>query len=250
MPADPDPAGSSPTTAERDGYLLVRGLLDPATCREYAERLQDYAGARRVPPYGMSLQREPVLERSGETRSDGGDIRKISWLHADELFRQLISDAAIVRRVTALVGTPVRLFRADALMKPAEVGSEKGVHQDAPYWPIRPMSMWSIWTSFDPATLDNGCLTVLPGSHRDGPLPHVRTEDDFVVAPQHYDGADLVPLPMEPGDVLFFHSLLVHGSAANVSGRPRRAVTVSYLGPDHQYAGDGEPPNYPDVGGT
>jgi phytanoyl-CoA hydroxylase len=52
---------------------------------------------------------------------------------------------------------------------------------------------------------------------------------------------------MDPGDVLFFHSLLVHGSAANVSGEPRRAVTISYLGPDHRYAGD-SPPDYPRLG--
>ena len=242
-----DQMDAPPVTAERDGYFLVRGLLDPSTCRRYAERLQEYAGGRRTPPDGITLQREPVLERAGTTRQDGGDIRKVSWLYADDLFRGLICDPAVIRYVAALIGTPIRLFRADALMKPAEVGSEKGVHQDAPYWPVAPMSMWSIWTSFDPATLDNGCLTVLPGSHRGGPLPHVQTQDDFVVAPQHYDAADLVPLPMAPGDVLFFQSLLVHGSAANVSGQPRRAVTVSYLGPDHSYNGAGEPPRYPTV---
>jgi phytanoyl-CoA hydroxylase len=247
---DLDSMNPTPSTAERDGYFLVRGLLDPTSCRGYAERLQEYAAARRTPPAGVALQREPVLERAGQTRLDGGDIRKISWLYADDLFRNLISHPAVVRTVGALVGMPVRLFRADALMKPAGVGSEKGVHQDAPYWPVAPMSMWSIWTPFDPATLDNGCLTVLPGSHLNGPRPHVRTQDDFVVAPEHYDAADLVPLPMAPGDVLFFHSLLVHGSAANVSGQPRRAVTISYLGPDHRHTGDGAPPSYPTVGGT
>lgn len=248
MTAGPELDAKPPATADSDGYFLVRGLLDRTACARYAERLQEYISGSRVPPEGISLQREPVLERAGESRSDGGDIRKVSWLYPDELFRELISDPGITARIGASVGTPLRLFRADAMMKPAKVGSEKGVHQDAPYWPIEPMSQWSVWTSFDPATIDNGCLMVVPGSHLHGPLPHVLTQDDYVVPSDHYDIDALMPLPMEPGDVLFFHSLLVHGSAANISGEPRRAVTISYLGPGHRYAKDGTPPDYPVLG--
>ena len=236
--------------AHHDGFFLVEGLVPPAECEGFAGRLQEYAAKTRTVPEGVSLHREPALERSG--RSEGGatgdDIRKVSGLFHDDLFRQLISREDVLAHIRALVGSPPRLFRADALMKPAAVGSAKGVHQDSPYWPIEPMSLWSCWIPFDDATLDNGCLVVVPGSHRDGPAPHASTEDDYVIPAEHYSPDQLVPVPMKQGTAIFFHSLLVHGSAANTSGTPRRAVTMSYLGPDHGYTGDAAEPAYPVVG--
>ncbi|HZC27150.1 MAG TPA: phytanoyl-CoA dioxygenase family protein [Actinopolymorphaceae bacterium] len=235
--------------AERDGYFLVDDLVSAADCARLAERLTDYASGARSPAAGIQIQREPALERTGETRPDGGDVRKVDGLFHDDLLRMLISCAPVLAHVRALVGSPPRLFRASALMKPASVGSEKGQHQDSPYWPIAPMSLWSCWVPFDDATLTNGCLTVVPGSHHGGALPHVRTQDDFVVPPEHYDATALIPVEMKRGTGLFFHSLLLHGSAANTSGDPRRAVTMSYMGPTHHYTGDVPTPDYPAIVG-
>lgn len=221
-----------------DGFFLVEGLIDAEECKEFASRLQEYADGVRPLPDGVRTQREP----------EGDAIRKVSGLVHDDLFRALISRPAIIERIRSLVGDPVQLFRADALMKPPAVGSQKGVHQDSPYWPVEPMSLWSCWVPFDDATLDNGCLTVVPGSHLAGGLPHVSADHDYVIPTEHYPAADLVSVPMERGTGIFFHSLLVHGSAANRSGSPRRAVTMSYLGPEHHYAGTGTAPAYPVVG--
>ncbi|MET9018471.1 phytanoyl-CoA dioxygenase family protein [Actinopolymorpha sp. NPDC004070] len=231
--------------AWRDGFFLVEDLVGAGDCARYAARLGDYASGRLAAPDGIRLQREPALDRSGEVRPDGGDIRKVDGLFHDDLLHGLITSDQVLRFVRALVGEPPRLFRATALMKPAAVGSEKGQHQDSPYWPIEPMSLWSCWIPFDDATTDNGCLTVVPGSHRRGALPHVQTQDDFVVPAEHYDPAALVPVPMRRGSALFFHSLLLHGSAANTSGDPRRAVTMSYMGPGHRYTGAPPVPDYP-----
>ncbi|MEQ7125812.1 phytanoyl-CoA dioxygenase family protein [Actinopolymorpha sp. B11F2] len=234
--------------AERDGYFLVEDLLDNDECEQFASRLHDYAAGERPLPDGVSLQREPAVVRSGRDTEPGGDVRKISGLFGDDLFRTLISRPSVTTRLNTLLGAPLRLFRADALMKPAAVGSQKGVHQDSPYWPIEPMSLWSCWVPFDDAAADNGCLVVAPGSHRGGPAPHVSTQDDFVIPTEHHDPAGLVEVPMRRGTGLFFHSLLVHGSAANTSGRPRRAVTMSYFGPRHRFTGEGEAPSYPLIG--
>ncbi|MBE1607366.1 ectoine hydroxylase-related dioxygenase (phytanoyl-CoA dioxygenase family) [Actinopolymorpha pittospori] len=234
--------------AEHDGFFLVENLLSADECARYAERLDEYASGARPAGEGISIQREPELERAGQVRAGGGDIRKIDGLFHDDLLRTLISSEPVLGHMHDLVGAPAQLFRASALMKPAAVGSEKGQHQDSPYWPIAPMSLWSCWVPFDDATLDNGCLTVVPGSHHGGALPHVRTQDDYIVPTDHYDPAALVPVPMRRGTGLFFHSLLLHGSAANTSGNPRRAVTMSYLGPRHDYTGTPPTPDYPVAG--
>ena len=62
----------------------------------------------------------------------------------------------------------------------------------------------------DTATEENGCLGVLPGAHKRGPLSHVRVTDDFVVEEDEYDFDDMVLAPIFAGSGLFFHSLLPH----------------------------------------
>ncbi len=247
-PAHPDRAPHTlAERAEHDGYFLVEGLIPDGECSLFVERLQEFAATARALPEGLSLHREPMVETNGPQLPKGHDIRKIGGLIHDDLFRKLITRKEIIDRMRDIVGEPIRLFRADALMKPAQVGSEKGVHQDSPYWPIEPMSLWSCWIPFDDATLDNGCLMVVKGSHRKGPMPHVSTQNDYVIPTDRYDGDDLVAVPMKRGTGIFFHSLLIHGSAANTSGTPRRAVTMSYLGPHHRYVGTKQAPEYPTV---
>ncbi len=229
--------------ADRDGYFLVEDLVSGDDCVRFADRLQQYARGDELPA-GLNLQREPAL--GVQSREDGGDIRKISGLYGDELFRSLIQREDITKRIGSLIGPELRLFRADALMKPPAVGSEKGVHQDSPYWPIQPMSLWSCWIPFDDATIENGCMMVIPGSHRTGARRHVH-EDDYVIPSADYDADALRAVPMARGTGLFFHSLLIHATAANTSAQPRRAVTMSYMGAGHRYIGDGTAPAYPTV---
>jgi phytanoyl-CoA hydroxylase len=180
--------------AERDGYFLVEDLVSAADCVRFADRLQQYARGGTLPA-GLSLQREPALDNGNGPRADGGDIRKISGLYGDDLFRSLIQRDDITNRLRPLIGSELRLFRADALMKPPAVGSEKGVHQDSPYWPIQPMSLWSCWIPFDDATIENGCMMVIPGSHQIGPQRHVH-EDDYVIPTDDYDVDALRAVPM------------------------------------------------------
>ncbi|HVX43398.1 MAG TPA: phytanoyl-CoA dioxygenase family protein [Mycobacteriales bacterium] len=242
------------TTAPRvpsdldDGYFLVPDLVPPDRCAVLAERLSAYARAERALPPGVSRQREPELERSGRRRPDGSDIRKISGLYSDDLFRALIGSPEVADRMRQLMGPGLRLFRADALMKPAGVGSQKGAHQDSPYWPIAPMSLWSCWVPFDDATPENGCMMVVPGSQNGGARPHQVIQDDYVIPPQAYDEAALRTVPMRRGTGLFFHSLLIHQTAPNTSGNPRRAITMSYLAGQHRYVGSPPEPEYPAIG--
>lgn len=237
--------------AEEDGYFVIEGLLSPEACREYVQRLDDYAHERRPLPEGTALQREPRVARGEIAAAPGDDIRKISGVaRGDDLFRKLVLHPTIVAIMQELMSANLKLFRADVLMKPAAVGSAKGVHQDSPYWPIEPMALWSCWMPFDPATLENGCMLAIPGSHQCGALPHVRTTDDYVIPEEHYDPQDLVPIPMAPGSGLFFHSLAIHGTAENRSAMPRRAITMSYMAAEYRYTGKPPKPDYLRISGV
>jgi phytanoyl-CoA hydroxylase len=237
--------------AARDGYILIEDILAPKECQEYLDRLDDYSHERRPLPRGVKLQREPRVQRGELDSTPGDDVRKISGVASgDDLFRKLVLKQEIVEVMQQLMSPNLKLFRADVLMKPAGVGSAKGVHQDSPYWPIEPMDLWSCWMPFDPATEENGCMQVIPGSHKRGALPHEEVHDDYAIPKEHYEAEKLVLVPMKPGSGLFFHSLLVHGTAPNTSASPRRAITMSYMASEYRYTGKEPKPEYLPISGS
>ena len=237
--------------AEDDGYFVVEGLLSSEECQAYLQRLDDYAHERRPLPAAAKIQWEPRVARGELAAAPGDDVRKIDAVHlGDDLFRSLALKPEIVRIMQELMSPNLKMFRSAVLMKPAGVGSAKGMHQDSPYWPIEPMALWSCWIAFDPTTEENGCMTAIPGSHRRGSLPHVRVTDDYVIPDEHYDPRDVVAVPMKPGSGLFFHSLALHGTAENRSPMPRRAITLSYMATEYRYTGKSPQPEYLRISGV
>ena len=187
---------------------------------------------------------EPRIQRGELTVEHPGDgIRKIDGLvEGDSLFQELGLHPNIRGILTQILGPDIKMFRNALLLKPPAVGSAKGMHQDSPYWPIRPMDLCSCWFPLDNATLENGCMAVLVGGHRRGPLPHVHVQDDYVVPEALYDAEDMALLPMQAGDGLFFHSLLPHYTAPNRSARWRRAIALSYMSAQARYTGKATAP--------
>jgi phytanoyl-CoA hydroxylase len=234
------------TEFEEKGYLVAKGLLAPDEIARLLNRLGEYAGGERPATNGIVVQIEPRVERNEITAQDrAGSVRKIDNLvPGDGLFTQLALNPTIVSIMQSVLGPNLQLYRSAALMKPPGIGSQKGVHQDSPYWPIEPMNLVSCWIAFDRATVANGCMTVIPGSHRLGPLPHVEITDDYVIAEEHYRAHDLIPVEMEAGTGLVFHSLLIHGTAPNRSPFPRRAITLSYMSSLSYYTGPEPVPEF------
>lgn len=116
--------------AEGDGYFVVEGLVSPEGCQECIQRLDDYAHERRPVPPGLRIVREPRVERGELAATPGDDVRKIGGVaYGDDLFLDLVLKPEVVRILQELMSPNLKLFRADVLMKPAGVGSAKGMHQ-------------------------------------------------------------------------------------------------------------------------
>jgi phytanoyl-CoA hydroxylase len=116
-------------------------------------------------------------------------------------------------------------------VKPPKVSGEKPWHQDAAYFRgSDPNLMFGVWIALDPATRENGCMEVIPGSHLRGPAPHVPAADINLctIRPDLVRLEDRRALPMDPGDVLVFNSLIHHYTAANRSDQRRRALQFHY----------------------
>ena len=233
------------TQYHADGYLLVPDLVLPAEVEALGERLREYTHGDR-PADQLAIQIEPRIQRGELAVAHAGDgIRKIDGLvQADDRFRALGLHARMRGVLTSILGPDIKMFRNSLLLKPPEVGSAKGMHQDSPYWPIAPMTLCSCWFPLDDATRENGCMAVIQGGHQRGALPHVHVQDDYVVDPREYNPDDMITLPMKAGDGLFFHSLLPHYTAPNRSQTWRRAIALSYMSAQSRYTGDGEGPVY------
>lgn len=229
----------------RDGYVVVEDLLPTAEVNALRERVREYTHEGR-PWHGIKVQIEPRIERGEMTVAHPGDgIRKIDLLvQNDDRFRSLGLHPNIVSILAQILGPDIKMFRNSLLLKPPEVGSVKGMHQDSPYWPIEPMALCSCWFALDDATPENGTMAVIPGAHTRGPLPHVHVTDDFVVDERYYNMAETVVTPIRAGGGLFFHSLLPHYTASNRSDKWRHAIALSYMSAQAKYTGEGESPVY------
>lgn len=229
----------------REGFAVVENLIPAAQVRALGRRLREYTHGGR-PADQLRIQLEPRVQR-GEIQVEawGDGIRKIDNLvEGDDLFNRLGRNKNIVSIIAQILGPDVKMFRNSLLLKPPKVGSQKGMHQDSPYWPIQPMALCSCWFPFDDATPENGCMGVLPSGHLRGPLPHERVPDDFVVVEGQYSFDEMRLVPMKAGSGLFFHSLLPHYTAPNNSDQWRRAIALSYLSSHSRYTGEGEAPEY------
>lgn len=134
----------------------------------------------------------------------------------------------ILRLVDRLFGEPGKMVSDQALLKPPGGGAEKPWHQDMAYGNFAyDKSVFGIWIALDPAELDNGCMHVIPYSHRDGGVPHYAVRDWQICDTSVRVERD-VAVPLPPGGALLFSSLLHHGTPPNFTHKRRRALQIHY----------------------
>lgn len=211
----------------RDGWLVPSLRLPEAriaSLRATLERLiRDNPGVRP----------ERLVSAHVEGRTPGS--RNAEGVRGSSEFLDLAREPAIVERVAQLIGDDVILWGCQIFCKPAGDGLETPWHQDGHYWPIRPLATCTVWVALDASTHENGCLRVIPGSHRDRVLlPHLREDRDDLVLNQRtddtaFDVSRAVDIELEPGQMSMHDVHMIHGAAANRSPRRRAGVAIRYM---------------------
>jgi ectoine hydroxylase-related dioxygenase (phytanoyl-CoA dioxygenase family) len=115
-------------------------------------------------------------------------------------------------------------------IKPPEKGSPFPLHQDYPYFPHARHTMIAAILHFDDAPIEKGCVRVMPGSHKLGPLEHI-SEGGWHLPFEQYPIESAIPCPAKAGDVLFLSYLTIHGSGLNVSSEARTTLLVQMRDP-------------------
>ncbi len=218
-----------------DGYLVVPNLVDAATCAELkADMLSLARGAYPCPslsPVDPSLSDEEVLAR----------ILCIHQPHGlSPVMRRCLEHPRITDVLSRIVGAhlpfwdgAVKCMQSMLFVKsPGKPG--QAWHIDEMYIPTRDRSLCGAWIAIDDATIANGCLWVIPGSHRPGYLYPSRPPTDLVEYdgnPECYgfDPAAAVPVEVAAGSVVFFNGYLLHKSLKNRSGMYRRSFVCHYM---------------------
>src|ERR1041385_4817848 len=148
-------------------------------------------------------------------------------------FHDLLWNPAFVIRASQLLGGAVRFWHDQLFCKPAHHGGVVAWHQDYSYWTrTQPMSHLSCWIGLDDSTRENGCVHYVPGSHRWDLLPITGLANDMhaiesVLNKEQKQQFKPVAIELKAGECSFHHPLMVHGSYANRSDRPRRGAVVN-----------------------
>jgi ectoine hydroxylase-related dioxygenase (phytanoyl-CoA dioxygenase family) len=150
-------------------------------------------------------------------------------------FLDLARDPAILDLVEDVIGPDIVLWGCQIFCKPGGDGLEVPWHQDGHYWPMRPLATVTVWIALDSSTAENGCLRVIPGSHRDRRLFEHMREDrtDLVltekVQAQYFDADTALDIELEPGRMSIHDVYLIHGSNSNRSPKRRAGVAIRYM---------------------
>jgi phytanoyl-CoA hydroxylase len=218
------------------GWLAISGVFTPDEVQTATTALSDFIHGRIAPTDGRThVQEEPALRQADgspapETAAERElRVRKVfDFTHHDPRLHALTAQPRLRALLSQLVGPESRLIQDMALLKPPRVGSEKPWHQDTAYFDWLPLGgIVGCWIALDPATVENGCMQVIPGTHLEGPVAHFHRRD-CQIADSRVQVQRAVAVPLEPGGVLFFSGLIHHGTPPNRSADRRRALQFHY----------------------
>jgi phytanoyl-CoA hydroxylase len=226
-------------TFARDGYLRLGQVASDEELHGLQTRMDDIMLGRADVDYERMMMQ---LDRADGPDSQPGPqsygfkgatlaYRKIQDLEYDALFLAYLQKPLFANICAQVYGDDRRIacMRAMFMNKPAGFGTHLVWHQDR-WTNLDRDPQITLWTALDPATIENGCVHVIPGSH--GALVNPEHGSGFLTAEQTEKilaENEPVPLELEAGEVVLLHNWLLHSSDVNRSGTPRRAFSVCYM---------------------
>jgi ectoine hydroxylase-related dioxygenase (phytanoyl-CoA dioxygenase family) len=197
----------------RNGYVLFPQVLDAGLMSEARAHLE------------WLMQQHPDVrpEQLGHT-----------LVANDPFWLRLVSDNRLLDIAEMFIGPNIALFASHYIAKPPFDGQPVLWHQDGSYWPLDPMEVVTLWLAVDDATPENGCMRVIPGSHKLD-LQEMRRRDDVQsvlsssIDDSYVDESKAVDCVLSSGGVEVHHPNIIHGSQANYSPKRRAGLTIRYI---------------------
>ena len=222
---------------QQNGFVSGGKLLEPEQVAALRDRLDAVLAGQS--DTGGKIEYAATLERKDSAQ--GGVLQVVNIWRQDSLFRRHHSHPRLVGMARQLTGSQtLRVFHDQILSKPPRVGRPVNWHQDYGYWQmVTPADLITCWVALDDATTMNGCMEVVPGSHRWGLIESDTNlgDDDpesllKQVTPPPGERIEKVAVELPAGHCMWHHCLTLHGTGLNRTDRPRRAV-ITHLMPGH-----------------
>jgi phytanoyl-CoA hydroxylase len=218
-----------------DGFCLGDEVLSAPEVEELRSELlrviEDRGKAGPQPVHLANLSRDPSTEV----------WQIVNIWQASEPFEKLLTNPRIAAAAAALSdAAELRIWHDQIQYKPAATGGVNMWHQDSPYWPcLQPKTAQvTAWIALDDVDEENGCMWMVPGSQKWGvQIEFLHTLKKFDEMPDAWEGRPVQKraCPVKKGLIHFHHPLTWHGSNANRSGRPRRAIALHFMTGETRY---------------
>ena len=202
---------------DRDGFFVLERVFPPDVLAQVTERIESY-----------QKRHEAAIAENGGTQgiSRASEITFTSHLaENDPEILAFCRRPELTELGTALLGPDIDLYWNQSVFKMPEGEKQFPWHQDDGYTPVTPSPYLTLWIALNDATVENGCVWVLPGSHKNGLVEHVHTP--IGLACHSLDDPNQgIPVPVPAGSIVAFWSLTMHKSGVNVSQGCRKAYIV------------------------
>lgn len=228
---------------EDNGFIVIRNLVPKEKLDVYRERFEQIC-RREVEIPGLTIMRDVAIARSEFVPGEQA-VTKLQEFQNDDVLFGYCELPEIIKYVQTFTGKEVKAMHTMLINKPPDPGkktSRHPLHQDLHYFPFRPADrVVCSWTAMQKVNRENGCLVVLPGTHKGELLQHDYPEWEGGVNKMYHGVRDFDPnaprvhLPMDTGDTVFFHPLLIHGSGMNKTKGFRKSISCHYASADINY---------------
>ncbi len=215
---------------DTQGFFVLEGEVDAATLT---------ALDREIEPFDREVLEFLHSQPEGRFHIAGVDTVSIAihLVNRSPVLRDFCASSLFADLCHDLIGPDARLYWEQAVYKQPHGAEPVLWHQDNGYTYVEPQAYLTCWVALTDATLDNGCIRVLPGVHREGTLAHVNTPIGYQCC-EDPDGA--VAVPVKAGDIVVFSSLTPHATGHNTTEAVRKAYIVQFA-PDGAVALHGDP---------
>ena len=211
---------------QAQGYIVIEDFLDTAELEHWRKVVAEAVQLR--------IGDKTILSNQGMPNSFYAQVflqcLRLADIHPG--MAEIIFDDKLGRMAATLAGIDgIRIWHDQALIKPP-YGNHTAFHLDNPFWSFHSRNAISLWVALDDATLRNGCLWYLPGTHKVADFQSIgigeNLGDIFKTYPE-WKTIQAVPATARAGSAVFHNGLVGHGAGVNMTAFPRRAMTCAYM---------------------
>ena len=228
---------------QNNGFVVIEDFLTPDELEHWRLAVTTAVkerGGIKIPGKDIKVGEADGINEDADYYAKVFDQLLNLW-QTSEPVKELMFDQRIGKMAAQLAGVEgIRIWHDQALIK-RPWGNPTAWHLDTPFWSFSDRNAISIWIALDNATLENGCLYFIPGSHKQTSFKKItigRNMDGIFDLYPELKNSKTVAAPMKAGSCSFHNGLTVHGANANMTSGFRRAMTCAYMPDGNTYNGE------------